>query len=111
MRVKNNAAFPRAWPVHFARIREPGAPLRLNDLPDDDRLILMRSLLYQGDAIWSDPNLPVHDLHAMAFVGADDPASLSGFIVRAPVEPTESVTITKYEPRRAELTAVMNRPG
>ena len=111
MLLKNLSAFPRAWLVHFARVRKPVSVLRLKDQPDDDRLALLQDLLYQNDAFWSDPPRPIHDLHAMAFVETDEPARLAGFSARLPVASTESVTITKNEPQRVELTAVLADPG
>jgi hypothetical protein len=111
MLLKNLSAFPRAWLVHYARVRRPVSIRRLRDEPDDERLALLQELLYENDAFWSDPHRPVHDLHAMAFVETDQPVRLAGTIVRRPVAATESVTITRYEPQRVELTAVLEHPG
>jgi hypothetical protein len=111
MLLKNKAAFPRAWLVHFARVRKPVSNRRLQDHPDAERLELLQDLLYGNDPFWSDPSRPLFDLHQMAFVETDDPSRLAGLISRTPVEPTESVTITRYEPQRVELTAVMNHAG
>jgi hypothetical protein len=111
MLLKNQSAFPRAWLVHYARVRKPVSIPRLKDEPDDERLALLQDLLYENDAFWSDPHRPVHDLHSMAFIETDQPAGLAGYIARRPVGPTESVTITRYEPQRVELTAVLDHPG
>jgi hypothetical protein len=111
MLLKNLYAFPRAWVVHHARVRKPVSVLRLKDQLYDDRLALLQDLLYENDAFWSDPPRPIHDLRAMAFVETDQPEQLSGFSARIPVAPTESVTITEYEPQRVALTAVLDHPG
>ena len=111
MLLKNLSAFPRAWLVHYARVRKPVSVLRLKDQPDDDRLALLQDLLYENDAFWSDPPptdlRPAHDgLRRDRSTGG-----LTGFSARTPVAPTESVTITEYEPQRVALTAVLDHPG
>jgi hypothetical protein len=111
MLLKNQSAFPRAWLVHSARVRKPVSIRRLRDEPGDERLALLQELLYENDAFWSNPHRPVHDLHSMAFIETDQPARLAGSIAHRPVAPTESVTITRYEPQRVELTAVLDHPG
>jgi hypothetical protein len=111
MLLKNPSAFPRAWLVHAARVRQPVSVRRLKDQPDDERLALLQELLYENDAFWSDPPRPVYDLRAMAFIETDEPAQLAGYVSRRPVAPAESVTITRYEPQRVELTAVLDHPG
>jgi hypothetical protein len=111
MLLKNNTAFPRAWLVHLARVRKPVSIPRLRDQPDDERLGLLQEILYGADAFWNDPTRPLFDLRAMAFIETDDPARLSGFISPTPVAPGESVTITKYQSQRVELTAVLKHPG
>jgi hypothetical protein len=111
MLLKNQTALPRAWLVHYARVRKPASTRRLRDQPDDDRLALLQELLYGNDAFWTDPHRPVHDLRAMAFIETDQPAPLAGYVTRRPVSPTESVTITRYEPQHVELTAVLDHPG
>jgi hypothetical protein len=92
-------------------VRKPVSVRRLKDQENDDRLALLQELLYENDAFWSDPPRPVHDLHAMAFVETDHAEDLKGYINRRRVAPNESVTITRYEPQRVELTAVLEYPG
>ncbi len=111
MLLKNNTAFPRAWLVHRAWVRKPVSIPRLRDQPEDERLGLLQELLYGADAFWADPARPLFDLRAMAFIETDEPARLSGFISHTPVEPGESVGITKYGSQRVELTAVLKHPG
>ena len=47
----------------------------------------------------------------MAWIETDDPAGLRGIIARRPVEPSESVTVTRHEPQQVELDVVLNQPG
>jgi uncharacterized membrane protein YfhO len=47
----------------------------------------------------------------MAFVEADDPTKLAGYLDGSPVDPAESVSITSHEPQQVELTAVLKNPG
>ena len=101
---RNRAAYPRAWLVHYARVRPPATSL-------DDRQELMGRLLFMNDPIWNLPGRDVLDLRAMAWIETDDPASLRGTIARRPVEPSESATVTRHEPQRVELDVILNHPG
>ncbi len=89
---RNRSAFPRAWLVHYARVLPP-VSVR------DDRDELMQSLH------------TMYNLRAVAWIETDDPASLKGATVRAPVGPSESVTVLGHGPQRVELKAVLERPG
>jgi len=71
---RNRAAFPRAWVVHFARIRPPASD-------PDDRADLIRTLAFQNDPIWSDPSRPIFDPRAAALIETDDRDELKGFLV------------------------------
>jgi hypothetical protein len=101
---RNRAAFPRAWLVHSARVR----PLATDE---GDRIDLLKDMLHMNDPIWSDPGRPVYNLRAMAWVEADDPDRLKGYVDGGPIEPSESVTVVEHEPQRVELKAVLRRPG
>jgi hypothetical protein len=96
--LRNDAAFPRAWVVHFAEV---GAPR--------DRILF--DILYPDDEFMSLPNRPARDLHDVAYIETEDPARLSGFIPRSRVEASGSVAITRYEPQRVELAASLTSPG
>src|SRR5262249_51743877 len=109
--LRNEAAFPRAWLVHSARVVPPVTGRRLDARGDDDRLLLMRDLLYKDDPFWSDPSRSVVDLRATAIVESDDPGQLTGFLPGGAIGPSERVAITRYEPQRVELTATLDRPG
>ena len=64
---RNLAAYPRAWLVHHAPASAPPRPA----YPSAGDL--MRFLLFNNDAIWSDPGKPVFDLRAGALVETDRP--------------------------------------
>jgi hypothetical protein len=102
--VRNEDAYPRAWLVHFARVVPP-----VTDAVA--RSALMHDIVFQNDPIWSDPERPVYDLRAMAWIEADDRRALRGTISRAAVEPGETVTVTRHEPQRVELKARLKIPG
>jgi hypothetical protein len=104
--LRNKTVFPRAWPVHFFRVRSP-----ITDQRGLEAAKLMDDLVYQSDAFWNDPQRGVYDLRMMAFVETDQPQGLAGYVARAAVAPNESVTITRYEPQRVELVAELERPG
>jgi hypothetical protein len=101
---RNRAAYPRAWVVHYARIRPPAADLV-------ERASLMGTLAFMNDPIWTDNDRPVFDLRQAALIETDDKAALRGFSSRTPVGPSESVSVVKYEPQRVELRATLERPG
>jgi hypothetical protein len=108
---RNKDAYPRAWLVHFVRVRAPVAEIDPTPSERADRLELMKNLVYKDDPFWRAPDRQVYDLRAMAFVETDRPRELAGYVARAPVTATESVTITRYEPQRVELIANLERPG
>jgi hypothetical protein len=104
--LRNKTVFPRAWLVHFLRIRSP-----ITERYGLEQAKLMDDLVYQADRYWNDPRRGVYDLKTMAFVETDQPERLAGYISRTAVAPTESVTITGYEPQRVELAATLERSG
>jgi hypothetical protein len=104
--LRNKTAFPRAWLVHFLRVREPITSPRGAELSQ-----LMDDLIYQSDAFWHDPNRGTYDLRSMAFVETDQPQGLAGYVARTAVGPAESIAITRYEPQRVELVASLQHPG
>jgi hypothetical protein len=101
---RNRAAYPRAWVVHYARIRPPATD-------PDARSSLLRTLVFMNDPIWKENNRPVFDLRQAALIETDDEAALQGFSSRTPVGPTESVAVVNHEPQRIELRASLDRPG
>src|SRR4029077_19264743 len=90
---RNTAAYPRAWIVHYARLR----PFASDPL---ERARLMRALAFMDDPIWSDNRQPVLDLRLVALIETDDKERLREFISLTPVGPKESVAVVKYEPQR-----------
>ena len=75
------------------------------------RADLMREILYQDDLFWSDPELRVFNPRFLAWIETEDRDALRGYLAGAEVEPDESVTVTRSEPKRVELKARLNRPG
>jgi hypothetical protein len=104
--LRNEAAYPRAWVVHRAYLLPTVRGLRLAD-----RLALTQGILYQGDEFWRVPGLPVYDPHSVAWVETDRPKGVDRLLSRAAPEPSETVTVTRDEPQRVELTAVLRSPG
>jgi hypothetical protein len=104
--VRNNDAYPRAWLVHDVRVRRP-----VQGRDDPEQLELMKDLVYQADAFLREPGRPVYNPRVVAFVETDRLQSLAGYVSRTTVTPTESVTITVYQPQRVELSADLERPG
>jgi hypothetical protein len=104
--VRNTDAYPRAWLVHYVRVRKP-----VRGRNDPEQREMMKDLVYQADALLHEPGRPVYDPRVMAYVETDQRQSLAGYVSRIAVSPTESVTITRYEPQRVELAATLERPG
>jgi hypothetical protein len=109
--VRNKDTFPRAWLVHFARIRGAYTGMAAHPAVGDEKLELVKDLVYKEDPVWVEPGRRVYDLRAMAFVETDQPQQLAGYISRAPVGPVESVEVARHEPQRVELVANLERPG
>jgi hypothetical protein len=104
--LRNKDAYPRAWLVHYLRVRQP---VRGRDDPEQREM--MKDLVYQADPFSHEPGRPDYNPRVMAYVETDQPQSLAGYSARAAVTPAESVTITGYEPQRVELAATLERPG
>ena len=104
--LRNKAAFPRAWLVHYVKVRKP---VSIRDTSEG--VELMKDLVYQADSYWNDPNRGTYDLRALAFVETDQPRAFAGYVARASVTPHESVAVTRHEPQRVELVATLERPG
>ncbi|MBX6312667.1 MAG: YfhO family protein [Isosphaeraceae bacterium] len=104
--LRNEAAFPRAWVVHRAYLIP-----RIRGLRVADRAKLMQELLYQDDEFWHLPGVVVRDPHSVAWVETDRPKEIDRFLSRAGPDPAETVTVTRDEPQRVELTAVLRTPG
>jgi hypothetical protein len=102
---KSKTAYPRAWVVHDARFVKP-----ITGLDPADRDRPMRMLLFQNDAFWHSPDLPVLDTRQAALVEADRRA-LTGFLPGPPTGPSETVEVVLDSPQRVELEANLERPG
>jgi hypothetical protein len=101
---RNRAAYPRAWIVHHARIREPAADPQA-------RAGLIRTLTFMNDPIWREGGRTVLDLRQMAVIETDEAERLKGFLSPTPVGPAESVAVVAHQPQRVELRARLERPG
>jgi len=108
---RNKDAYPRAWLVHFVRVRSPVEETNPSPEARGDKRELMKNLVYKEDPFWRDPGRQVYNLRAMAFVETGQPQSLAGYVARTAVGPTESVAVTRYEPQRVELVASLQHPG
>jgi hypothetical protein len=104
--VRNNAALPRAWIVHDARVFPP-----LSHSRPSDRDAIIDQMLYPNDSFWHAPGRPVIDFRALAWVETDRPKALAPFLSRARPDPAETVAITRADPQRIELRAVLRSPG
>lgn len=104
--LRNEAAFPRAWVVHRARVLP-----KVRGLSVLDRGRTMREMLYQADEFWRIPGAVVHDPRGMAWVESDRPAEVERFLSRADPDPSEVVKVERDEPQRVELSATLNSPG
>ncbi|SIN73847.1 membrane protein YfhO [Singulisphaera sp. GP187] len=104
--LRNEAAFPRAWIVHRAYLVPPTTGLRLAD-----RGKIMQELLYQGDEFWNIPGTLVRDPHTIAWVETDHPKEVDQLLSRAMPGPDETATVTRDDPQRVEVKAVLHSPG
>jgi hypothetical protein len=100
---RNDAAFPRAWAVHQARVVPP--------VTEAERPRLMERLLYQADPFWSEPGRPVLDLRTTAIVESDDPRLLAGALGRPPDGAPESVVVRPVTPTRVKIDATLAAAG
>ncbi len=104
--LRNEAAFPRAWIVHQARLLP-----KIHGLKIADRSMIMQEILYQNDEFWRLPGRTVHDPHSIAWVETDRPIEIGRFLSGAEPDPTETVSVTHDDPQRIELTARLRSPG
>ncbi len=109
--LKNKEVFPGAWLVHFVRVRAPRQGMMTDLRSGDEKLELLKDLVYKADPFWNDPGRQPFDLRAMAFVETERPTDLAGYVERANVTPGEKVEIRRYEPQRVEIDTVLERPG
>jgi hypothetical protein len=111
---RNKDAYPRAWLVHFLRVRQPLTAMHSSSplTPGvDETLELLQDLVYKDDPFWHVPGRQVYDLRAVAYVATEEPQGLTGYSSRRVVSPVEKVTITRYEPQRVEIDARLEHPG
>jgi len=104
--LRNGNAFPRAWVVHQARFKPP-----VVGLTRADRKETMEEILFSDDPFWEDPRRTVFDARQVAWIEADDPASLSGYVSDSSTLSAESVEVVEHAPGRVALDATLARPG
>jgi hypothetical protein len=104
--LRNDAAYPRAWVVHRARVVPP---LRGRGLAERRRLML--ELLYQEDEVWHASGARVHDPHAVAWVESARSGELAEYLPRMDPDASEAVEVVRDEPQRVELVARLRWPG
>jgi hypothetical protein len=104
--LRNEDSYPRAWLVHRARTLPP-----ISGFVRSDRRDVMRELLYQDDEFWHGLPVRVFDPRRVAWVETETPRSVARFLSGADPDPSERVTITRYDPQRVELTASLKTPG
>ena len=104
--AENLAAFPRAWIVHQVQV----VPFldRLDEMQKQSRI---RTLLFQNDGLWSDPERPVLNLRELAWVESADPARDRPRLEPPVASAVESVSFQSYAPDRAELRVDMQARG
>ncbi len=107
--LRNLAAFPRAWVVHQVRAVGPTEGLDLAA-----RLRIMAQILYQDDALWKVPGMPVFDPRKVAWV-EQSPGRLPAF-GPAPSglgpDPSEAVRVDPGDdPTRMTLDVTLKTPG
>jgi hypothetical protein len=103
---RNLAEYPRAWIVHDVRPIKPAA-----SSTDTARAAIVRSLVFQNDTLWSDPERPVFDPRKTAWVETETPEQLARALSHTPVVSLEMVQITHYGPQRVEIQATLSQPG
>ena len=103
--LRNRQVLPRAWIVHDVRVRPP-----LDSIESADSKSIKRSLLYQGDPLWTIPGRPVENPRTTAWVQTGtlpDGMKMDG----EPPSESESVVITHEEPGHIVMEAVLERDG
>jgi hypothetical protein len=103
---RNRSAYPRAWVVHDAL----GLPPQ-EGLARAERSGPMQEMLYNADAIWNDPTLPIHDPHRVIWIDNDDRLPLREFLSGRSPQPSETVKVSYPRPDRAEINANLDSPG
>jgi hypothetical protein len=104
--LRNEAALPRAWIVHRARVFPPSPGLRHSGIAT-----ILDEMLFQNDAFWHDPRRPVRDFRQVAWVETHRPDEVAGFLSRAGTDPAETVTVVHSEPQRVVLRATLRTAG
>jgi hypothetical protein len=104
--LRNLAAYPRAWIVHQIQVIP-----NLDDLDESQRLVRIRTLLFENDAIWNDSERPVVDTREVAWIESGDPARDRPRLQSLQANAAESVEFRRFAPDRVELVATLESRG
>jgi hypothetical protein len=104
--LRNLSVYPRAWVVHAGRYVKT-----LSGMSREERNAPMQEILFENDSLWHDNTRTVFDPKLIAWVDESDKKDLAPFFPGSSPTPDETVTVTRYEPDRVELEAVLERPG
>lgn len=103
---RNLTTYPRAWVVHSARYIQP-----ITGLDRADRDKPMEEILFSNDSLWRDATRVVYDPRQLAWIESERRGELREYLSGSVASANETVTVTRYEPERVELDAVLERPG
>jgi hypothetical protein len=103
---RNLRAYPRAWVVHEGRSLPP-----TEGLTRAERSGPIQDMLYEGDKIWNDSTMPIHDPHRLIWIEMDVQFTLRGFLRGESPQASERVKVTYPRPDRAELDVKLEAPG
>jgi hypothetical protein len=105
---RNLDCFPRAWVVHGARYLKP-----IQGLTREERRLPMEEIIFSNELFWRDPTRTIYDPKSTVWLDISHGGELARYL--APLgraaTPSETVTVTRYEPTRVELDAVLEQPG
>ena len=106
--LRNKDAYPRAWVVHSARFK----PV-VSGLTRDARRETMEEILFSDDPFWQDSERNLYDPRRIAWVEADDPSALAGYLPGVPPQAGDSARVLVEEsgPQRTVIEATLARPG
>ncbi|WP_435021624.1 hypothetical protein TA3x_002474 [Tundrisphaera sp. TA3] len=104
--LRNKDAYPRAWIVHEARMKDP-----IVDLARNSRTRTIFEILYPADALWFDPEWVLYDPKRTAWIETDDRSQLQGFVSGGAPTASETASVVVQGPQRVELDVSLARPG
>jgi hypothetical protein len=103
---RSSTEYPRAWVVHRARFVKP-----ITGLERADRDAPMEEILFSNEYLWRDGTRIVYDPPQLAWIESEQRTELAPFLSGGTANTGETAAITRYEPERVEIDAVLDRPG